>query len=437
MNYQHIIQIDDDHRSIDVTNDLIPIDEIKQNTYAFKVPTIVPENWQKYEKMSQEEYSYEFYKMHPIPIKVLKNTSNMVVAGGAAAKPLFITKKNIFTDVDIFIYGILDELTFWEKINEIVFKLITLTLEMNNKCYITQKMKRGIVIIGVSSPDGQLLIEYQIILRMYHTLSSILHAFDIPSCCVAFDGHVAYTTTIGAFAHSNQINLINTKQRSTTYEKRLSKYFARGFGIGFMETYNVNKAYRNGLLNHDNLYMTISSRDENKFIGHVGPNYLCSTRFNSDYANIKPKCRNYSDLLVKLQNIEDIGIIISSRTNKPIYINYAQFYEKNVSDLIKIFPNIVGDLITKQRYKILNIQLAYINNMDFPKIVIKDIIDIIINDDPDMNEKIDNILREQIQFISNYEPSWIIVQDPQQQYTASINPIIKDAKNWYGQDYCD
>lgn len=429
-----IIAINDSFRYIDVVDDLIPIETLKASKYDFSIPTIIPVNWVvAYKEITQNEYDTEFNRKHSIAGEMLRTTENVVIAGGAAARPLYMTNKNVYTDIDIFIYGILDEVEFWKKVNEIAQKITSLSISMSHReCIISQKMKKGIVVIGISSSDHQLLIEYQIILRMYHTVSSIIHAFDIPSCCVAYDGHTAFTTTLGAYAHTNQVNLVSTTYRSTSFERRLVKYFERGFGLGLIG-YDVDKAYnsRLGTLTHRYLHIDINTKSGNTIIGNVSTVTYYGRHMDSEYSAIHPKVHTYKELVTQIQCIEDIGVILRTNSHKPV--DYSLFHDLDVSKILELYPGVSQRLIEKQCDQIQRTELRNLKNLKFSKTIVTEIINIVLTETEFVaTKKINDILMEQINIHARYIPEWLIVQDPQRQYTAAINPIIEDPEDWYG-----
>ena len=73
----------------------------------------------------------------------------------------------------------------------------------------------------------------QVILRRYSHPSEVLHSFDLGSCQLAYDGKEVFTTSVGLLAIKMGINIIDMTRRRRTYERRLSKYLDRGFGIVF------------------------------------------------------------------------------------------------------------------------------------------------------------------------------------------------------------
>nr|QBK90999.1 MAG: hypothetical protein LCPAC201_03000 [Pithovirus LCPAC201] len=86
---------------------------------------------------------------------------------------------------------------------------------------------------GVDRNDRDCGYIGQVILRLYDHPSEVLHGFDLGSCQMAYDGEEVFTTSAGLLAIMMGINVIDMKRRRRTYEKRLSKYFGRGFGIVF------------------------------------------------------------------------------------------------------------------------------------------------------------------------------------------------------------
>lgn len=427
-----VIAINESFRYIDVVDDLIPIETLKASKYDFGIPTVVPSTWTPYKELSQEEYNKEFNRKHSIIGSIIRDTTNIVIAGGAAARPLYTSNKNVYTDLDIFIYGILDERLFWEKVNDVAQKIVTRSSQNNRDCCITQKMKKGIVVIGVASPDHQLILEYQIILRMYHTMSSIIHAFDIPSCCVVYDGITAFTTTLGAYAHTNQVNLVTTTYRSTSFEKRLVKYFERGFGLGLIG-YDADKAYniRDRSMSHKYLHIDVNIREGNNIVGNIRTVSYYGKYMDSEYSAIRPRIFTYKEFVTQIQCIEDIGLILRRNSHK--LVDYTLFYDSDVAKIIELYPSGTEHLIEKQCDQIQRTELRNINHMKFSKKIIKEMIDIILtNSEHDATKKITDVLTEQIHVNARYVPEWLIVQDPQRQYTAAINPIIEDPEDWYG-----
>lgn len=75
-------------------------------------------------------------------------------------------------------------------------------------------------------------IVLQFICRAYIDLEHALTGFDLPACCVAFDGEQVLALPRGLEALQTGSNLVDDDRQSLTYEKRLLKYYyTKGFDI--------------------------------------------------------------------------------------------------------------------------------------------------------------------------------------------------------------
>lgn len=74
-------------------------------------------------------------------------------------------------------------------------------------------------------------VKYQIILKLYRSVSDILHGFDIGVCQFAFADDDLHFTSAARYALETGYNIIDTSKMSATYVNRLIKYFERGYGI--------------------------------------------------------------------------------------------------------------------------------------------------------------------------------------------------------------
>lgn len=85
----------------------------------------------------------------------------------------------------------------------------------------------------ITAYDERTLIEIQIILRLYNSITQVISGFDLDSCCIAFDGQQFYG--MPRFVRSLQLgyNLVDPERQSPSYAKRLLKYAHRGFKIAF------------------------------------------------------------------------------------------------------------------------------------------------------------------------------------------------------------
>ncbi|MFA6166955.1 MAG: RING finger domain-containing protein [Gemmatimonadaceae bacterium] len=230
------VAVNDAHRHPDVSNaDLWSIDQVAAAFPAgagVRAPIFAPVNWAAAKPVAQAEYSASFARRFMIANKVLP-MRHVFVAGGAAAWPLGDPAHRA-GDVDFFIYGVdpANTAALWK----IVAKLAKRISVEAKKAYqvVSQTLTAGVVTLlahNVTYHSSAATEKFQIVLRVYPSISACLHAFDIPSAAVAYDGARAYTTTLGAHAHVHRVNTVVPAYRSTTYEARLMKYFDRGYAL--------------------------------------------------------------------------------------------------------------------------------------------------------------------------------------------------------------
>ena len=237
------LEIDRSFRYVGVEDDLFTTDQLNKKPFDYIYPTIQSQFnniLNKKYTLNKSQILRNLYNNYPI-IRGM-NMDNILIAGGAICNAITNTPKR---DLDIFIYGvdeyganqttfrILDHLSKFELDGKCKFKFIktanALTIEIdqeNNSYYGNYSYYRRIFTI-------------QIIFRLYKTKSEILHSFDIGSACIGFDGIDILFTTLSKFSYEYNCNIVDNTRRSTTYEKRLLKYFKRGFKI-IMPNFDIN-----------------------------------------------------------------------------------------------------------------------------------------------------------------------------------------------------
>ncbi len=204
------------------------VGDLKADLFVFD--SIVHKNFDRYDTyhLAPQRVTYDDFiteeiikKLRSVIAPAILNLMQkypIIVAGGVFTS---IWKHCRISDVDLFLIGpnsdMIDEIiTQISKAYDAEFTY--------NQHTITIRLKDSIL------PYTK---KYQLILRNYQTISEVLHGFDIGSCCLAFDNKKIYSTSLGIFAIRYGYNIVDMSMRSTTYEKRLSKYFDRGFGIIF------------------------------------------------------------------------------------------------------------------------------------------------------------------------------------------------------------
>ena len=209
-----------------ITNDMTYPVSTARLRYVKGIPTskLVLTGTQNRETISNHEFNMEFSKKtHDLLTYVSWN--NLVVAGGALVN--IITKSDAkLNDVDLFVYG-LNKKDTTEKIDQVISHIKQKAADMN---YETRAyMNKNVINLYVF--DTKKLLQIQIILRLYDSLTKILMGFDVDCCAVAFNGSNILTTVRGEYALKHRVNVANLQRRSPSYENRLIKYSFRGFDV--------------------------------------------------------------------------------------------------------------------------------------------------------------------------------------------------------------
>ena len=71
----------------------------------------------------------------------------------------------------------------------------------------------------------------QVILRRYSTEAEVIHGFDLGLECHLWNGEHIVMTTLGKIAVEHGANVLNLKARRNSYERRIARYFDRGFDL--------------------------------------------------------------------------------------------------------------------------------------------------------------------------------------------------------------
>jgi len=460
------LETDSKFRYSGVADDLFGIDKINTNkSWDYSLPTIVY-RWmiishhQRKFRYSDKEFKSAFFKEHKLfdPSWSNFDWSNLLLAGGSVGD--FIHGEKNKGDLDFFIYGLTPK-----QANERVKKFLQDIIRGNNTAYVkdengdfvteqvggkTEKIKKfdrdelwnqscfvrnnNAILV-----DGK----YQLIFRLYSTKSEILHGFDIGSSAVGFDGSSVYLTTLSKFAYEYGCNIIDTTRRSTTYEKRLIKYFKRDFKI-IMSHLNIGKLrtdyFKYGMKEVAQLpYFKFSYSNiiGNKI--HFEKVFLDYSQNNSDYGmedidedslyglfyqNLSNLLSNTGFLIYYSENSTNIDIL-----DKPPYLKEAHiihFYDELAQKLKgETFPHHAYKKWIKVR-DLASFTLRVFVQGDDVKKVVDEVIDL---------QKRDVLERlKRLQKKNHSQIPWI-TKNPGTQLTSSFNPIIEDESKWYGKYY--
>ena len=439
------------YRKSGVTGDLIALSNLKQKDWDYSLPTLVKEGnvflKDKIRSLTNETYCTAFYKSFP----ELKNLdwNNIIVAGGCAGG--FIYGKG-GSDIDFFIYGLNQEQAT-DKV-EHIFNTIK---EYEKNKYIENMLKneknKNKTKKDIKVTDDDLHMEfvrtkntltlngkYQVIFRIYTSVSEILHGFDLGSSAIGFNGYEVRFTSLGLFAYEYLCNIVDTTRRSTSYEHRLLKYLDRGFEI-ICPDMDINKLTTRMTDSYDGLFdicempyltFTYKGRSGNKI--HFNRSYIRknnkNTQSDHDYIDIKSPDEYalfYVNILHLLQQNFGSLIYLSDNCNKIIRepkcfssAKVTYFYEQ-LEDKIQ-----QRDFPTKSVEKYITVMksedvFALRNNPSTLKVVFNEQLKLV----KDLLVELEN---------KDKQIAWL-VQDPGTQLTGSFNPIIEDKSKWYGEYY--
>jgi hypothetical protein len=116
---------------------------------------------------------------------------------------------------------------------------------------------RGCITFMVPIPDAQNAIQIQVILRHYAFACEVIRGFDLGSSAVSWDGARVAMTGLGKFAADHGANILNLAVRRASYERRLSRYFDRGYDLVLpdLDSSFTGRSYLS--------YLSLNSRDDN------------------------------------------------------------------------------------------------------------------------------------------------------------------------------
>jgi hypothetical protein len=229
--YDTILKISTDE------NDLRKQENLITNNMAYCVNTedlrhvkgipqskIVLRGSQNRDTINNHEFNMEFSKK-TYDLLTYVSWDNLVVAGGALVNIITGSTEKL-NDVDLFIYG-LNKKDATEKIDRVIscIKQKATDMKYDTRVYLNKN------VINVYVFDVKKLLQIQIILRLYDSITKIIMGFDVDCCAIAFNGRDILTTTRGAYGFKYRVNVANLQRRSPSYENRLIKYSFRGFDV--------------------------------------------------------------------------------------------------------------------------------------------------------------------------------------------------------------
>ncbi len=465
MNTLEILKIDAKFRVANVKDDLFTLEQLGTSTgWTNELPTLKSRTSKDIQFIkTSEEFKKQLERSYPIFYGL--DYSNLLLAGGCVSSLLLKEKSD---DIDLFIYG-LNEAEANERVNKLIINLYNNIDKLKVGWLTKDRKKEKPNPVEDHKGNEHLYKEYadntntivvyngntltihinnykiQVILRLYNTMSEILHGFDLGSSAVGFDGSKVYFTTLSKYCYNNMINIYDGTRRSTTYEYRLKKYCNRGFSI-VMPEFDISKLktdyFKYGLSEVCEMpYLTFS-------YSSISDNVVSVDGFHgtdltiSDYSFLPGEyCPNLYDSTFYRINLVHL---LNNSPEKYSYRNKVYETLKKEKGQWKltfdklIFPFSYAELTFDNIHRELKggkINLKTLNN--YYKLVPR-------------NEILTNFTKENylkelhdkhIAYIKKTlgEQKDVIVKwnklNPMTQLTSSFNPIIEENSKWYGKYY--
>jgi hypothetical protein len=458
---KNVLHTDQESRKVGVEGDLFTLKDVNfELEWDYSLPTLVLHSYEdsNYENSSRVKtlpsFIKKFYESYPFKF----NMDNLLFAGGSVSNILQQGRGD--TDLDIFVYGLNKN-----EANERVRKLITdietsyhkhlnkkktkeqkeqqkeededEDAEENEERYgfsIKQIRNRNCITIVI---DERITI--QIIIRLYHSISEILHGFDLGSSAVGFDGKQVYFTTLSKFAYERGCNVVDTTRRSTTYEMRLEKYLRRNFSI-IMPFLDISKLTKNNFKYHlvevcelPVLAFSYSNIQGNKII--VSSMFLTDKPNKSDY-QVKD-LDSYNTFYINLRNLLD---------NNPDFYYLNTYHNTDILDkgpfiskkkIIDFYDGLLKKVTANRGQINFKICASYLRNVDFKEMMAKSLEGGKVN-----TEYLQSIIEDQktralMQLetrgkLDHTRLPWRS-DNPGSQLVGSFNPIMEEPIKWYGR----
>lgn len=232
-----------------ITKDIFTLDEISPGSHwdlvaeATNLPMIAGSTEEKQIMTNLEHFRKNLYRNNNHHIEIIFETilaNNPVLLAGGSVSGGLIGKNLSYRDYDLFIYtpdiSGTNFLSDKDK-RELGNKVFNNIIKYLNEKKLLDKFVKGknyvnfTIVLGNRFDIDSIFVNIQLILRVYNTLSEIIHGFDLGSSAVGYDGENVYFTTLSKFAYEFGENIADPSRRSTTYGKRIEKYTRYGFPI--------------------------------------------------------------------------------------------------------------------------------------------------------------------------------------------------------------
>lgn len=192
--------------------------------------TIIVPNITEKNSCTLDEFKYRMKTDVLMSDIVDLDMSNIVVAGGSVARIILNHPYTSQSDIDIF-------LVEDNKMSPLTIEVATTKLESIRQYLIKKWGSENLTIFRtekcVTFFNHTNSKQVQVILRLYESKMAVINDFDLGSCSVVYDGEDVYFNSLGKFAYETGLNIYDLRYQRYSYEARIVKYMARGFGMMF------------------------------------------------------------------------------------------------------------------------------------------------------------------------------------------------------------
>jgi len=210
-------------------NIIFPVINLHQHAY----PVFLPHSWCEDTNFvfPSQEYFNTLFEIHYSLLAEVLPLDNVVVGGSVIAWLLqSATVAHQPDEIDLFIIN--SSHTDRNSRNELVSTL-NLLLDKLWKDGVICETSKGQMILTFPwiKLQSKKCLKVKIILSVYESVISLLHATDIGVCAALYDGLTTYLSEHGVWCTSHKLIVIRPIKPYERYAERLVKYFQKGYGI--------------------------------------------------------------------------------------------------------------------------------------------------------------------------------------------------------------
>lgn len=365
----------------------------------------------EYLKCNIYDFVHIFYSKYSYLADI--NFNNILIAGGAIT---CILTGEIIKDLDIFFYGISPQ-DAQIRMEELII-LIQNVFIGHRLIYVKNRYTLTLKI-------DDLRLEFQFIFRCFNSISEILHSFDNGSSAIGFDGQRLYVTELGHLAMKYGFNIVDLTKRNLTYEKRLVKYFNRGFSI-MMPNLDISKLTSLNRIVFGNMSIRIEK---------IEGNIIHSSCYVKD-SPIDDRGYSLDEYLNATINYINVISVFGDKHLDLVYVNnnFLDLHKLDIKAVVSYYDSQMNSIYTEPYFNVADLKSL---NPDVD--VTKFIRIIITQNDQEWNDLIAQRKAQIEAYLSSPKAAFKInwIDNEQDLLTSMFKCIPTDLKEWYGSFYIE